>query len=187
LFSLQISNFKVVKMEGYLDYMQMVSKAMYCVVKEALNTVAKHGIQGNHHFFITFCTSHKDVQISDELRKKYPEELTIVIEHQFYNLKVFEDKFEVRLSFDEVLEDLVVPFASINRFADPGVPFHLCFQYEGLEEDGISGINKLLNFNLFQNSEYGFDKNMDNLEIDEPGKIISLSEFRKKKENNEKT
>ncbi len=174
-------------MGGYLDYMQMVSKAMYYVVREALNTVAKHGIQGNHHFFITFCTSHKDVHISDELKKKYPEELTIVIEHQFYNLKVFEDKFEVRLSFDEVLEDLVVPFASISRFADPGVPFHLCFQYEGLEEDGILGINKLLNFNLFQNSEYGFDKNMGNLEIDEPGKIISLSAFRKKKENNEKT
>ncbi len=174
-------------MGGYLDYMQMVSKAMYYVVREALSTVAKHGIQGNHHFFITFCTSHKDVKISAKLKKKYPEELTIVVEHQFYNLKVYEDKFEIRLSFDEVLEDLVIPFATINRFADPGVPFHLCFQYEGIEEDGIFGINKLLNLNLFQNNADEFDKDTNDAEITEPGKIISLSAFRKKKENNEKT
>jgi hypothetical protein len=174
-------------MEGYLDYMKMVSKAMYHVVREALSTVAKHGLQGNHHFFITFCTFHKGVQISDELKKKYPEELTIVLEHQFYNLKVYEDKFSIQLSFDEVLEDLVIPFVAINRFADPGVPFHLCFQYEGMEEDGIFGISKLLNLSLFQNSAYGLEKSTDNFEIDEPGKIISLSAFRKKKENNEKT
>jgi hypothetical protein len=174
-------------MGDYIDYMQAISKAMYCVVREALHTVAKNGIQDNHHFFITFCTAHKDVQISEGLKKKYPDELTIIIEHQFYNLNVHDDRFEVRLSFEGKLEDLVVPFFAINRFADPGVPFYICFQYEGIEEDHTFEVDKFLDLNsseqkLYESSFYINKKTSEH----PPAKIISLNAFRKRKENNEK-
>ena len=175
-------------MGDYLDYMQMISKAIYYVVREALKTVAKNGIQGNHHFFITFCTSHKDVQISESLKEKYPDELTIVIEHQFYNLKVHDDRFEIQLSFEGKLEDLVVPFFAISRFADPGVPFYICFQCEDNQEDGVFSIDRLLDLNFSEQKSYesSICSNKNSTQ-ETPAKIISLSAFRKKKENNEKT
>jgi hypothetical protein len=171
-------------MGEYLDYTKMINKAMYYVVREALTTVATQGLQGKHHFFVTFFTDHEGVKISDRLKARYPEELTVVIEHQFYNLKVHEDRFEVRLSFDEILEDLVIPFVSINRFADPGVPFHLCFQYEGIREEEMYETNDLQNFSL--NEHHKEFQNDDEFFQDAKSNIISLKEFRKKKENNEK-
>ena len=87
---------------------------------------------GEHHFFITFDTTAEDVRLSDRLRAQYPEEMTIVLQHQFWDLKVTDEAFEVGLSFGGVAERLVVPFEAIKAFADPSVQFTL--QFETLAE-----------------------------------------------------
>jgi hypothetical protein len=90
------------------------------------------GMPGEHHFFITFDTNAEDVRLSDRLRAQYPEEMTIVLQHQFWDLKVTDEAFEVGLSFGGVAERLVVPFEAIKAFADPSVQFTL--QFETLTE-----------------------------------------------------
>ncbi len=116
-----------------LDYGRLIDEAMHIIVRKALNIVIEHGLPGDHHFFITFFTRYEGVMISEELLTKYPEEMTIVIQHQFWDLEVEEDRFSVVLSFNGVKESLTVPLASISSFVDPSVKFGLQFRHT--EED----------------------------------------------------
>lgn len=116
----------------------MVEKALRGVVREALSAVAEQkALPGDHHFFITFLTGAEGVKIPTYLRQQYPEEMTIVLQYQFYNLLVTDTQVQVTLSFNNKLEDLVVPFEAITTFADPAVSFALQFQsgFEGDDED----------------------------------------------------
>lgn len=118
-----------------MRYDLMAQEALRGVVREALRRVGDEGcLPGGHHFYIAFATEFTGVEMSSHLRSKYPAEMTIVIQHQFWNLDVFEDRFEVNLSFNKVSERLVVPFAAVRRFYDPSVPFGLQFQIEGEDE-----------------------------------------------------
>jgi hypothetical protein len=110
------------------DYDYMVQSALRGVVRSVLEDVSKHGLLGNHHFYIAFRTDHTGVRVPDHLRERYPEEITIVIQHQFDNLRVFPDHFEVQLSFNRRNENLVVPFAALSGFMDPSVQFGLQLQ-----------------------------------------------------------
>jgi len=110
------------------DYEYMVQSALRGVVRSVLEDVSKHGLLGNHHFYIAFRTDHPGVRVPDHLRERYPEEITIVIQHQYDNLRVFPDHFEVRLSFNRKGEDLFVPFAALSGFMDPSVQFGLQLQ-----------------------------------------------------------
>jgi uncharacterized protein len=154
-------------MHSKLDYGELVNKAMYYVVREALMLTSKEALEGEHHFLITFSTGAEQVKIPERLKEKYSDKLTIVLQHQFYDLTVYEDAFSVTLSFDGKLESLFVPFTAISRFADPSVPFHLCFQsYEG-------GQTKLFGIGLPAKTSDASNTR---------SKIVSLDEFRKNRE-----
>ena len=104
------------------------SDAMRGVVRSVLTDAAEHGLPGEHHFFITFISTADGVTISSRLLAQYPEEMTIILQHQFWDLTVTEDHFEVGLSFGGVPERLVVPFSAIKGFFDPSVQFGLQFE-----------------------------------------------------------
>jgi hypothetical protein len=111
-----------------LRYDRMVDRAMRGVVREALSYVARHGLPGSHHFYITFRTAAPGVLLPDFLRARYPDHMTIVLEHQFGDLTVSEEAMAVTLSFQNRPERLTIPFAAIADFADPSVKFRLPFQ-----------------------------------------------------------
>src|SRR6201985_2809481 len=106
----------------------MVERALRGVVREALARTAASGLPGTHHFYITFQTKHPDTKIPDSLASQYPEDMTIVLEHQFWDLEIAEDHFAVTLSFQSRPERLVVPFEAITAFTDPSCKFGLQFQ-----------------------------------------------------------
>ena len=110
------------------QYETMIDRALRGVVREALERASREGLRGAHHFYIGFATDMKGVAIPDSLRERYPQEMTIVVQHQFWDLEVGEDQFSVTLSFQKQLERLVVPFAAVRSFADPSVNFALQFQ-----------------------------------------------------------
>jgi hypothetical protein len=109
------------------DYESYVQKALRTVVHDVLKQVGEQGLPGSHHFYITFQTNRSDVQIPDFLRKKHPEEVTIVLQHQFWDLKITNEGFHVGLSFDNVQEMIYVPFTAVISFLDPSVRFGLQF------------------------------------------------------------
>lgn len=115
-------------MDDELRYDRMVESALRGVVREALASAAEKGLPGDHHFYLTFVTNHRGVAIPEYLRQKYPQEMTIVLQHQFFGLEVCEDRFSVSLSFSSKTERLVIPLAAISTFADPSVNFALQFQ-----------------------------------------------------------
>jgi len=110
-----------------LRYDLMVEEALRGVVRQALSGAAADGLIGEQHFYVTFRTDLPGVILSDHLRNRYPQEMTIVLQHRFWGLQVAEDHFEVTLSFQDVPERLVIPFAAVSAFADPSVRFGLQF------------------------------------------------------------
>jgi len=116
--------------EDLLGYNEMVETAMRSVVRQALERAAKGGLPGNHHFYVTFRTDHPDVMIPDRLRQQYPEEMTIVLQHQFWGLVADDEGFDVELSFNKIHEHLRIPYDSLITFADPSVNFGLQFHVE---------------------------------------------------------
>jgi hypothetical protein len=111
-----------------LRYDQMVEEALRGVVRRALAEVAERGLPGAHHFYITFDTDHPGVLLSDTLRARYPEEMTIVLQHQFWGLEVEDTAFAVTLSFNDRQERIHVPLEAVTAFADPAVKFGLRFE-----------------------------------------------------------
>jgi hypothetical protein len=114
--------------EGGLRYDRMVERALRGVMHDALVHAAKHGLPGAHHFYITFRTDHAKVQIDQSLKTRFPQEMTIVLQHQFWDLGVEHDGFVVTLSFNNVPQRLNIPFAAVTAFTDPSVNFGLQFQ-----------------------------------------------------------
>ena len=115
-------------MKDLFRYDKMVERALRGVVREALARTAASGLPGTHHFYITFQTKHPGTKIPDTLASQYPEDMTIVLEHQFWDLEVEESHFAVTLSFQSRPERLVVPFEAITAFTDPSCKFGLQFQ-----------------------------------------------------------
>lgn len=120
--------------KDFIGYQALADSALRGVVREALRRIEKQGLVGAHHFRITFKTGFPGVEIPDFLREQYPEEMMIILQHQFWGLKVKENHFEVTLSFKKVPATLTIPFAALTQFADPGVSFGLQFREVG--EDG---------------------------------------------------
>ncbi|PCI00561.1 MAG: hypothetical protein COB76_03295 [Alphaproteobacteria bacterium] len=151
----------------------MVEKALRSVARTAIEEVMEDGLLGDHHFYITFLTEHEGVQIPEYLRERYPHEMTIVLQYQFYDLSVDDEFLRVTLSFNNIPEKLVVPMPSITIFADPSVNFAL--QFQPLDED--SGDN--------DTPPPATDGKPDDdtkapAKEQEKGEVISLDQFRKK-------
>ena len=118
---------------SHFDYEAIVQKALRGAVKEALEEVRDNGFSGAHHFYITFQTNRADVTMPGFLREKHPEEITIVLQHQFWDLTVDKKGFSVSLSFNDNHETLAVPYTAIVSFLDPSVKFGLQFVPEEVD------------------------------------------------------
>lgn len=114
-------------MTDHIRYDVLARDAMRGVLRQVLTDVAKSGLPGEHHFSITFMTQREGVQLSPRLMAQYPEEMTIILQHQFWDMVVTQDRFEVGLSFGGIPERVVVPFNAIRAFLDPSVQFGLQF------------------------------------------------------------
>ncbi len=114
--------------KDFIGYQALTDAALRGVVREALRRIEKQGLIGPHHFYLTFKTRAKGVDIPDFLREQYPDEMTIILQHQFWGLKIREDQFEVTLTFKKLPASLTVPFDALTAFFDPGVQFGLQFK-----------------------------------------------------------
>ena len=165
--------------QDFLEYPKLVEQAMRSVVRSALEVVSEHGLPGLHHFYITFRTQEPGVQISDRLLAQYPEEMTIVLEHQFWDLVVDEVGFSIALSFGGVRESLTVPYASISAFVDPSVKFGLQFDAtNGEEADAPAAAPEQA---ADPDNAAASQSDIENTPV-EPGdaEIVALDSFRKK-------
>ncbi|MBR2657598.1 SspB family protein [Yoonia sp.] len=115
-------------MPDTIDYGNLMHRAMRGLIQEVLAKIAKTGLPGNHHFFVTFDTMHPDVEIADWLSDRYPGEMTVVIQHWFANLEVTDEGFTITLNFGDNPETLYIPYDAIKTFVDPSVEFGLRFE-----------------------------------------------------------
>lgn len=118
-----------------IDYGNLMHRAMRGLIQEVLQGVADDGLPGAHHFFITFDTRHPEVKLADWLGERYPEEMTIVIQHWYDGLAVDDDGFAVTLNFGDTPEPMYIPFDAIRTFVDPSVEFGLRFETQDSDED----------------------------------------------------
>ena len=109
--------------EDKIRYDVLASEALRGIIRTVLTRVQKRGLPGDHHFYITFDTGAAGTILSKRLKAQYPEEMMIVLQHKFWDLLIYDDRFEVKLSFNSVPERLVIPFSSIKSFFDPSVQF----------------------------------------------------------------
>ncbi|MDR3498127.1 MAG: ClpXP protease specificity-enhancing factor SspB [Parvibaculum sp.] len=117
--------------KDFIGYQALTDSALRGVVRDALRRIEKSGLIGAHHFYLTFKTHADGVDIPEFLKEQYPDEMTIIIQHQYWALKVKEDYFEVTLTFKKLPAPLHIPFAALTAFFDPGVQFGLQFRAEG--------------------------------------------------------
>lgn len=171
-----------------MSYDRMVEAGLRSVVREALIRVATDGLPGGHHFYIAYRTDAPGVEMPEYLRARHPEEITIVLQFQFYGLEVLQDRFHVTLSFNNIPERLTVPFNAITLFADPSVNFALRFQpvETALAASGGGGVASMRETGGSKASEAiggRIEKPAEAVLKDKTGegeKVVSLDQFRRK-------
>lgn len=150
-----------------IDYGNLMHTAMRGLIKTVLTDVSDTGLPGAHHFFITFDTRHEGVELADWLRDRYPEEMTIVMQHWYENLEVGDQGFSITLNFGDAPEPLYIPYMAIKTFVDPSVEFGL--RFESPEDD--------------DEAEFAAEEAIEvEPEIEEPhhdADVVSLDSFRK--------
>ena len=189
--------------EDLLRYDILIQDALRGAVKKILAEVGRTGLPGDHHFYIAFDTNAPGVRVSQRLKERYPQEMTIVLQHQFWDLAIGEHAFEVGLSFGGVPEKLLVPYSAIKGFFDPSVQFALEFDpgktAEELPEELLEAVEELAKVEQeHAESEAKSDEKAKPLEVtakeedgkDKPatpssdgdggGEVVSLDAFRKK-------
>ncbi len=149
----------------------MVERALRNVVREALAFAGSQGLPGDHHFYLTFLTGYPGVVIPDYLRQRYPDEMTIVIQYQFYGLEADEDRFSVTLSFNNIQERLTVPLGAVTTFADPSVNFAL--QFQAVTVPDLDAAKTASEAELAEPDQIDREKEAG-------GKVVTLDSFRKK-------
>ncbi|NTU77415.1 MAG: hypothetical protein HGA90_06350 [Alphaproteobacteria bacterium] len=161
--------------DDQMRYDLLIENALREVVRQTLARVIEKGLPGNHHFYISFLTHHPAVEVPAYLKEKYPEEMTIVLQHQFFGLRLDEAGFSVMLSFNNVRERLNIPFAAITSFVDPSVNFALQFQ--------VADESSAESDDPDETGDAKADKTTANAEKpkeEKRGEVISLDKFRKK-------
>ena len=156
-------------MSRSIEYGNLMHDAMRGLIRQVLLDVAANGLPGNHHFFITFYTSHPDAELADWLSDRYPGEMTVVMQHWYDKLEVTEEGFSVTLNFGDAPEPMYIPYEAIRTFVDPSVEFGLKFEQQ---EPGQQDEDE----DLPQQDE-------SELEVEEEApkaaEIVSLDSFRK--------
>jgi hypothetical protein len=174
-------------MSEIIDYPNLMHRAMRRLIREVLEQIAKDGLPGQHHFFISFDTNHPDVEIADWLSDRYPNEMTIVIQHWFDNLEITGDGFAITLNFGDNPEPLYIPYDAILTFVDPTVEFGLRFETnEDSEEDRLATPGAALITTKDATKDAGKDADeapmAENVPQDDSrndGEVVSLDSFRK--------
>ncbi|MBP1883268.1 hypothetical protein J2Z50_001553 [Ensifer mexicanus] len=167
--------------QDHIRYDILAQDALRGVIRKVLAEVAATGhLPGDHHFFITFLTGAPGVRISQHLKAKYPEQMTIVVQHQFWDLKVTEAGFEIGLSFSDTPEKLVIPFNAVRGFYDPSVNFELEFDVAASEDEEESA--EITAYPAGEDGNEPAEKSPE--KPGEPknggGSVVSLDSFRKK-------
>lgn len=157
-----------------LRYDLMMKRALRNVLRETLEIAAEKGLPGNHHLYITFKTQAPGVEMADYLVARYPEEMTIVLQHEYWGLEVEDERFAVTLSFSNRHERLTVPFESVSAFADPSVRFGLQFEKGEEAEDDEEGEEETAG------SLAPPPAAEEEEAREESGKVVALDRFRKK-------
>lgn len=173
--------------EDLMRYDLLAQNALKGVVREALRIAETSGLPGEHHFYIAFNTKHPGVKLSEKIAQRYPREMTIVLQHQYWNLHVHDDWFEVELSFDNVPEHLVIPFDAVKGFLDPAVQFGLQFESAPAErrphmaDAAKSAPAAATGRDPHEQDEDAPEASADDSAApDEAAKVVSLDKFRKK-------
>jgi hypothetical protein len=154
-------------MTDTINYAQMMQKAMQGLMIDVLKKTSINGLPGNHHYFISFKTKSEGVKVADWIKERYPEEMTIVIQHWFDNLDVNDKCFSITLNFGDNPENLTIPWDSILTFVDPSVEFGLRFEGEENKDNDIH--EEIPESNMIEIEEE------DNI-----AEIVNLDNFRKK-------
>lgn len=168
--------------QDHIRYDILAQDALRSVIRKVLSEVAVTGhLPGEHHFFITFLTNAPGVRISQHLKAKYAEQMTIVIQHQFWDLKVTESLFEIGLSFSDTPEKLVIPFNAIRGFYDPSVSFELEFDVPAVEEEDEHSA-EITAYPVAEKIEESAEEPdpAPNGDGNKGGSVVSLDSFRKK-------
>ena len=152
--------------KNFIDYGNRINHAILNVIKEILNDLSESKISSNHCFYITFKTKYDGVKISNNLLKEYPDEMTVILQNQFWDLLIKKNEFSVTLSFNKKKETLVIPFNSIVKFYDPFVKFSI--QLELRKE-----------LSEKQNEKRKINKEKNENKIKDSKKILTLDDFRK--------
>tara|TARA_B100000686_G_scaffold230622_1_gene238013 strand:- start:98 stop:601 length:504 start_codon:yes stop_codon:yes gene_type:complete len=162
-----------------MHYKELVDEALRNVVREVLSRIENSGLPGNHHLYVSFHSHYPGLQVPDHLSQKFPDEITIVLQHQFWDLSVGEHSFEVALSFNGVRELLSVPFGAITGFVDPSVRFGLQFQGDGADEAAPLGGGEDMSGTM-EVSDERIDTAPSDSDVTDGEKIVTLDKFRKK-------
>ncbi len=158
-----------------IDYGSLMHAAMRGLIREVLGDVAENGLPGAHHFFITFDTMHPDVEMADWLSDRYPDEMTVVIQHWFENLQITDEGFAITLNFGDSPEPLYIPYDAIRTFVDPSVEFGLRFESTDSDDDADDEVS-----DQGSGSEPGEKTATGKSPEQKPeGQVVSLDSFRK--------
>lgn len=162
----------------HIRYDVLARDALRGVLKHVLADAAEHGLPGEHHFYITFLSKAEGVKISPRLLSQYPQEMTVILQHQFWDLVVTDDRFEVGLSFNGIPERLVVPFSSIKSFFDPSVQFGL--QFEPTDEPATADTPEVETLPVAVVAETSSETSDEPVKQGEGAEVVRLDRFRKK-------
>ena len=177
-----------------IDYESMVQESLREVVKNILRDTAKNGLPGTHHFYISFDTTHPGVEMPEYLREQYPEEITIVLQYEFWDLEVDKKQFYITLCFNDIHERLNIPFDAIISFVDPSVKFGLQFSpsvHDDEDEEPLELESDRVDIEFAPDVEEPKKKTKSKkgkkskIEDDDgdkpPSNVVTLDAFRKKK------
>jgi uncharacterized protein len=164
-----------------INYSVLIDNAMHYIVKQALQVAAKHGLPGNHHFFISFLTDYPGVVLSERIKQRYPHEITVVVQYQYEELVVEDDKFSIVLSFNNIKEKIVVPFVALTAFADPSVKFGLQFRQA---EEAIH--NNQMEYSVEVADKQPKEEKIEDIKKSDKDNVVNLDVFRSKKKPEDK-
>jgi hypothetical protein len=165
--------------KDFIGYQALTDQALRGVVRDALRRIEKSGLIGAHHFYLTFKTHADGVDIPEFLKEQYPDEMTIIIQHQYWALKVKDDYFEVTLTFKKLPAPLHIPFQALTAFFDPGVQFGLQFRAEGEAAKPATGPVMVATPAPEVTAEPEGEPAKP-AAAEKPGEVVSLDSFRKK-------
>lgn len=176
-------------MSATIDYGNLMHDAMRGLIKTVLDNVAEGGLPGQHHFFINFNTRHPETELADWMYDRFPEDMTIVLQHWFADLEVSDDGFSVTLNFGDSPESMYVPFDAINTFVDPSVEFGLRFETQDSEdhhanlhlagEDEGEGIDEADVARAAEDTAEADDPSEAPEGAHQDAEVVSLDQFRK--------